>query len=191
MHSIKDLLSQTWPWYVAGPVIGLVAPALLLIGNRMLGISGNLRHICAAVLPGNVPFLKYDWKKESWNLLFALGLVLGGFIGGVLLGGPHTENVNPETMAHIRSMGVQDTHGYLPQSLFNWSSLFTLKGFLLMIVGGFLIGFGTRYAGGCTSGHGISGLSDLQWTSLIAVSCFFAGGILTSYYILPFILMHL
>jgi hypothetical protein len=191
MHSIIDFLSQTWPWYVAGPVIGLVSPALLLIGNRMLGISANLRHICAIAVPAKIPFLQYDWKKESWNLLFALGLVIGGFIGGVVLGGPHTEAINPKTVEHIQSMGVHDIHGYLPQSLFNWHSLFTLKGFLLMVVGGFLIGFGTRYAGGCTSGHGISGLSDLQWTSLIAVCCFFAGGILTSYYILPFILTHL
>ena len=124
---MPDLLYRPWPWYVTGPLVGLVATGLLVIGNKQLGVSSNFRHLCAAAWPRNVSFFKYDWTRSGlWNLVFAGG--------------------------------------------------------------GFLIGFGTAYAGGCTSGHGITGLADLQLPSLIAVVAFFAAGAVASHFLLPLLL---
>lgn len=167
--NVIDWLSQPWPWYVAGPVIGLMVPLLLIIGNRSFGISSSLRHICAACIPARIPFFQYDWKKEIWNLFFAAGIVLGGFIAARFLA--PTEPVE-----------------LLPADLFSWNNLLTLQGLILTAGGGFLVGFGTRYAGGCTSGHAIMGLSTLQWPSLVATICFMAGGFFVANLILPLIL---
>ena len=183
-----EFLYKPWPWYVAGPIIGLSVPALLLLGNKKLGISSTLRQICAACHPAKVPLFNYDWKKNSWNLYFAVGILIGGFIGGYVFANPDPVNVTAETINLFKSWGLRDYRGLLPYELFNWNSLLTLKGFLLIIVGGFLVGFGTRYAGGCTSGHGILGMSALQWPSLVATASFFAGGILFSHFVLPYIL---
>ena len=76
--SILEWIKQPWPWYVAGPVIGLTVPTLLIIGNKSFGISSSLRHLCAACIPANIKFFKYDWKKEAWNLFFIGGVVIGG-----------------------------------------------------------------------------------------------------------------
>jgi uncharacterized membrane protein YedE/YeeE len=184
-----DIIYEPWPWYVAGPIIGLTVPALLLLGNKALGISSTLRQICAACYPAKIPFLSYDWKKDSWNLYFAAGILIGGFIGGYLFSNPYAVDISQSTTAYLKTFNLHDPKGLLPQELFNWQNLFTLKGFLLIIVGGFLVGFGTRYAGGCTSGHGILGLSALQWPSLVATASFFAGGILFSHFVLPYILL--
>ena len=75
--------------------------------------------------------------------------------------------------------------GLAPNDIFNFSSLLTVKGFIMMVIGGFLVGFGTRYANGCTSGHSIMGISNLQLSSLIATCCFFAGGLIMTWLILP------
>jgi len=183
-----DFLYESWPWYVTGPIIGLTVPILLLLGNKRLGISSTLRQLCAACYPANIPFLNYDWKKDTWNLYFVGGLLLGGFIGGVLFENPQPTNLSPNTVSDLQSLGLSNFNGLLPVELFNWNNLLTWQGFLLMIVGGFMIGFGTRYAGGCTSGHGIFGLASLQWPSLVAIIAFFIGGIVCSYFILPVIL---
>src|SRR5688500_5227369 len=158
-----DFLYKPWPWYVAGPVIGVTVPALLLLGNKRLGISSTLRQICAACYPANIPFLNYDWKKDVWNLFFVGGILIGGFIGGTLFSNPHPTDLAGSTIQSLQSQRIHDFSGLLPHELFTWSNLGTVQGFLLIIVGGFLIGFGTRYARGCTSGHGIFGLSSLQW----------------------------
>ena len=183
-----DFLYEPWPWYVAGPIIGLSVPALLLMGNKRLGISSTLRQICAACYPANIPFLQYDWKKDSWNLYFVGGILIGGVLGGVIFENPDPTALSPATIAKLQSQGLVDFTGLLPRELFSWNNLLTLQGFLLMAVGGFLIGFGTRYARGCTSGHGIFGLSSLQWTSLLATAAFFIGGILCTHFILPLVL---
>jgi uncharacterized protein len=183
-----ELLYKPWPWYVAGAVIGLTVPALLLLGNKRLGISSTLRHLCAACFPANISFFKYDWKKQTWNLFFAAGLIIGGFLGGYVFANPEPVTVNEETKRLFYSWRLEDQRGLLPSELFSWQSLATLKGFLLIVVGGFLVGFGTRYAGGCTSGHGIFGLSALQWTSLVATASFFIGGMIFSHFVLPYIL---
>lgn len=179
---------QPWPWYIAGPLIGLTVPALLLIGNKAFGISSSLRHICAACLPANIPFFSYDWKKEVWNLFFVAGILIGGFLTVQFLANPDPVQLNPNLASELSTYGITDYSGLVPADIFNWESLLTLRGFLMIVVGGFLVGFGTRYAGGCTSGHAIMGLSTLQWPSLIATCCFMAGGFLMANLILPFIL---
>jgi uncharacterized membrane protein YedE/YeeE len=183
-----DFLYKAWPWYVAGPLIGLTVPTLLLLGNKRLGISSTLRQFCAACYPANIPLLKYDWKKDSWNLYFVGGILIGGFIGGGLFRNPNATDLSQNTIEDLRSLGLANFQGLLPHELFTWSNLLTWQGFFLMVAGGFMIGFGTRYARGCTSGHGIFGLSSLQWTSLVAIISFFIVGILCSYFILPIIL---
>jgi uncharacterized membrane protein YedE/YeeE len=186
--SIIEFIKQPWPWYVAGPLIGLTVPALLIIGNKSFGISSSLRHICAACLPANIPFFKYDWKKEAWNLFFVLGITLGAVIAVNLLADPEPVKVNAKLATDLAGYGITDYSNLMPNQLFNWQSLLTMKGLIMMVLGGFMVGFGTRYAGGCTSGHSIMGLSTLQWPSLVATCCFMAGGFIMSNLILPLIL---
>ena len=183
-----EFIKQPWPWYVAGPLIGLTVPALLIIGNKSFGISSSLRHICASCIPANIPFFKYDWKKEMWNLFFVFGIFLGGAVAINLLSNPNPIEVNPKLATELAGYGITNYNNLVPEDIMNWRTLFTLKGFLVMIAGGFLVGFGTRYAGGCTSGHAIMGLSDLQLPSLIATISFMLGGFIMANWILPFIL---
>ena len=183
-----DWLRHPWPWYVAGPLIGLMVPVLLLTGNKSFGISSSLRHICAACLPANISFFHYNWKNEIWNLLFVAGIVIGAFITVQFFNNPEPVNINPKLAADLKQYGVTDFHNLVPADLFNWNSLFTLRGLMLMVVGGFLVGFGTRYGGGCTSGHAIMGLSTLQFPSLVATISFMAGGFIIANLVLPLIL---
>ncbi|CAI9684721.1 YeeE/YedE family protein [Elizabethkingia anophelis] len=183
-----EFLKQPWPWYIAGPLIGLTVPVLLILGNKSFGISSSLRHICASCIPANISFFKYDWKKEAWNLFFVFGIFLGGVITVTLLNNPDTVKVNPKLAEELSGYGITDYGNMVPAEIFNWSALLSIRGFIMMIVGGFLVGFGTRYAGGCTSGHAIMGLSNLQWPSLIATICFMVGGFIMANLILPFIL---
>ena len=186
--SILEFIKQPWPWWVAGPLIGLTVPALLIMGNKSFGISSSLRHICAACFPANIPFFKYEWKKEAWNLFFVLGIFLGGVIAVKLLGNPEPVQISNKLATDLAGYGITDLTGLVPPQLFNWQSLLSLKGFIMMVVGGLMVGFGTRWAGGCTSGHSIMGLSTLQWPSLIATCCFMAGGFIMANLILPLIL---
>lgn len=183
-----ELIRQPWPWYVAGIAIGLTVPALLILGNKNFGISANLRHACAACVPAGIPFFKYDWKKEIWNLVFVAGIVLGGILASTLLQNPEPIKLAPALASELAGYGVTDHTGMIPEELFGLSSLLTLRGLVLMVGGGLLVGFGTRYAGGCTSGHSIMGLATLQWPSLVATICFMAGGFLMANVILPFIM---
>jgi len=188
MNEILDTLQKPWPWYVAGPLIGLTVPILLIVGNKSFGISSSLRHICAACFPANIKFFKYDWRKEAWNLFFVTGILLGGVVAATFLGSNEPLQVNENLRQELATYGVTDISSLVPAEIFNFANLFTLQGFIMMVVGGFLVGFGTRYAGGCTSGHAIMGLSNLQLPSLIATCCFMAGGFIMANLILPYIL---
>ena len=177
-----------WPWYIAGPLIGLFVPALLIAGNKVFGISGNLSHICAAIAPGKVEFFSYDWRKAGlWNLIFLAGVLIGGFLA-FHIGAPHDVAISEASRNSLAALGIHDFSGVAPHELFTWHALLTLRGFVSVVVGGFLVGFGTTYAAGCTSGHAISGLANFDLPSLIAVLGFFAGGLAATYFILPFVL---
>ena len=174
-----ELLSEPWPWYVAGPLIGLMVPLLLWAGGEF-GVSENLRHICAAVLPTRNDFFRYDWKAGLWNLTLALGIVVGGAVAGTVLASPDPLVVSAATTADLEVMGLTTLEGLAPAQAFSWEGLATVPGFVMIVIGGFLVGFGARYAGGCTSGHAISGLANRQLPSLLAVLGFFAGGLLAT-----------
>jgi uncharacterized membrane protein YedE/YeeE len=182
-----ELIRQPWHWAVAGVLIGLTVPILLLIGNKSFGISSSLRHICAACFPADIPFFKYDWKKEAWNLFFVLGIGIGGFIATTLLSNPEPIQISEKTVLALQQLGVHDFGHLLPADIFSFESLFSLKGLFFIVLGGFMVGFGTRYAGGCTSGHAIMGLSNLQLPSLIATISFMAGGFFMTNVLFPFI----
>ncbi len=183
-----ELLSKPWPWWAAGIIIGLIVPALLILGNKHFGLSANLRHACAACFPANVKFFNYDWKKEVWNFFFVGGIIAGAILASTVFANPEPVKVVPELAAELQTYGITDFSGMVPIQLISWESLFTLRGLIMLVFGGFLVGFGSRYAGGCTSGHSIMGLSDLQWPSLVATIFFMVGGFLMANFILPHIL---
>jgi len=186
-------LTAPLPWYVAGPLIGLVVPLLLLLGGKTFGVSSNLRHLCAAV---PVPerwkprYLRYEWRRTGgWNLVFVLGMAAGGFVAVRLFGMPDAGgHISDATRADLVELGLQQPAGIVPPELFGWDALVTPGGPLLIVVGGFLVGFGARYAGGCTSGHAISGLATFQRASLATVLGFFIGGLVVTFGVLPVVL---
>jgi|SRR5687767_2053035 len=183
-----EWLKQPWPWYIAGPLIGLTVPLLLLIGNKSFGVSSSLRHVCAVILPANIRFFKYDWKKEVWNLFFAAGIICGAFLVSYFLDNSQPTIVDPDLAEELQQYGISNFNELMPPELFNWKALLSVKGIIMIVIGGFLVGFGTRYAGGCTSGHAIMGLSTMQFPSLIATISFMAGGFIVANLVLPFIL---
>lgn len=189
MGLLIQWMSQPWPWYVAGPLISLTM-LLLLFAGKSFGVSDTLRTACAMGGGGRVSdYFDFDWKKQIWNLVFVLGAVIGGIIASTWLQQPEPIPLAPATVAKLQELGIQNPGAnYLPEEIFSWKALLTLRGFLILVVGGFLTGFGARYAGGCTSGHAISGLSNLQVPSLIAVIGFFIGGLIMTYFLLPLIL---
>lgn len=185
---MSDWMSSPLPWYVAGPMLGLTVPLLLWLDNRRLGISAVLRHVCAAVIPGKISFFHYNWKNERWNLLMAAGLIAGGWVASHLFAHQDSFQIAPSVHAYLSSKNLTNVENGIPIDLFSWQSFGTFRGWCCMVLGGWLVGFGTRYAGGCTSGHAISGISQLQWPSLLATCCFMLGGMITTYFILPYIL---
>lgn len=184
MESFVQWISQPWPWYVAGPMIGLTVPALLILGNKTFGVSSSLRHICAACIPAGIPFFTYNWKKELWNLLFVLGIGIGGLLAIQLLSNPNEIVIAESTVNDLEGLGITSFSGLMPVDIFTWDNLFTAKGLLFFVIGGFLVGFGTRYAGGCTSGHAIMGISSLQWQSVVATIFFMLGGFFMTHVLL-------
>ena len=188
MEVFLDWIRQPWPWYVAGPIVGLTVPVLLLLGNKSFGISSSLRHICAACVPAKIPFFTYDWKKEMWNFYFVTGVLFGGIIATVFLSNPNEMIIAESTRQDLAALGLSFDGSLMPMEIFTWDSLFSLKGLFFFVIGGFLVGFGTRYAGGCTSGHAIMGLSNLQWPSLVATCCFMVGGFVMTWLIFPYIM---
>ena len=185
-----ELLRQPWPWYVAGPLIGIVVPFIYWYGGKKWGVSSSLQHLCAAVLPAGIEYFRYDWKRRGgWHLAMAGGMLTGGFVGWRILSPPdHVIAISEGTRTRLAALGVEDFAGMIPSDLFSFEALTTVPGLILIVGGGFLVGFGARYGNGCTSGHAISGLSNLQASSLVAVLGFFAGGLVTVHLLLPWIL---
>ena len=183
-----DVLSQDWPWYVAGPLLGAMVPILLFAGNKQFGISSSLRHICTAILPLKSSYFRYNLKDHAWSLFLAAGIVAGALIARLFLQADTTPAVSLAFQQRLVSLGLFPARGLAPAELFSGSSVFELRSLLLLAGGGFLVGFGTRYANGCTSGHAIMGLSLLNVGSLLAVIGFFIGGLVGAHWLLPLIL---
>lgn len=189
MTPIAENLSQAWPWYLAGPTIGLLVALLLLTTGKAFGVSSSFRHLCAATFPGRAEYFRYDWKRVgTWNLVFVLGMLVGGFIAGWLFANPEPVAISTATRADLAALGIRDFDGLVPDDLIGWGALASFPGFVAIVLGGFLVGFGARWAGGCTSGHAITGLAGLQKASLVAVIGFFAGGLIVTYLVYPVLL---
>jgi uncharacterized membrane protein YedE/YeeE len=149
-----------WHWALGGACIGLVTLGLLFVGNRSLGVSTGFENICSIVV--DTPYLRREnlLAGASWRFPLMAGLLLGGFLSAVFGGG----------WSAFWDLGIFDTEiGWGPGGKIVW-----------MFVGGIFIGFGTRLAGGCTSGHGIFGLSNLEIPSLVSTVSFMAAGIVTT-----------
>src|SRR5690606_9895251 len=171
-----DFILNPWPWYMAGPLMALVMILLVYFG-KTFGMSSNLRTMCTMLGAGKFSdFFKIDWKEQSWNLTVVIGAIIGGFIAVNFLSNDVVTNLNPKTISELSDFGFSNAGSTLvPNEMFDYEAITSFKGILLLIIGGLLVGFGTRYAGGCTSGHAITGLSSLQKPSLIAVIGFFIG----------------
>jgi uncharacterized membrane protein YedE/YeeE len=183
-----NIIFQTWPWYISGFLIGMIMLCLIYFG-KAFGMSSNLRSLCSMAGAGKyVSFFNFDWKSQRWNLVVVLGAMLGGFVAVHFMGDPSNIDINPKTIAQLAQLGIDAPKGKLmPDALFGPQIWQSPKSIFILLIGGILIGFGTRYAGGCTSGHAISGLSNLQLPSLKAVIGFFIGGLIMAHFLLPLI----
>jgi len=194
MEILIDFISQPWHWSVSGLMIVVVMFLLLWFGGEF-GVSGNLRTLCAIGGAGKrISFFNFNWRNQIWNLVFIIGASIGGFVAAFYLPSPEPVAISDATVAYLSSVGIETPQtmaegtGFVPNELF-FGNLLSLKNLLVLVVGGFFVGFGARWAGGCTSGHAISGLSNLQVPSLIAVVGFFIGGLLMAHVVLPYILV--
>ena len=189
MSALFDSLSRPLPWYVAGPAIGLLVALLLFATGKGFGVSSSFQHLCAAAFPGRAEYFRYDWRGVGlWNLVFVLGMLAGGFVAGWLFANPEPVAISRATHETLAAIGIRDFDGLVPDDLIGWRGLLSLPGFVAVVIGGFLVGFGARWAGGCTSGHAITGLAGLQKASLVAVIGFFAGGLIVTHLVLPVLL---
>lgn len=184
---MSEFFTQSWPWWFSGLIISSIMFLLLFFGQSF-GFSSNLRTICAAAGAGKtVSLFNFNWKSQLWNLVFLTGAIIGGFISGTVLKNENSVDISEATKKDLAALGFSEPKGMQPEELFSLESAFGIKSFILLALGGLMVGFGSRYAGGCTSGHAISGLSDLQLPSLIAVIGFFAGGLLMTHLLFPII----
>ncbi|MGH2623700.1 MAG: YeeE/YedE family protein [Sphingobacterium sp.] len=181
-----ELILSPWPWYVSGPLIAITMFVLLYLG-KYFGMSSNLRTLCTLCGAGKTSsFFKFDWRTQKWNLLLMVGAIIGGFIASNYLGADQSPDLNPNTVSKLVGIGIHSAgKDYVPTELFGPEALQEPKVIGLLFVGGLLVGFGARYAGGCTSGHSISGISNLQVPSMIATAGFFIGGIIMIHFIFP------
>ncbi len=184
-----EFITQPWDWYVAGPLISVVMFLLFYFGEKF-GISSNLETFCSIGGAGKfVDYFKIDWKQNSWNLIFISGAIVGGFIAANFLSPSDVVAINPQTVQDLADIGIQNAGAtYLPDEIFSIDTMLSFKGFSILIIAGLMVGFGARWAGGCTSGHAIVGLSNLELPSLISVIGFFIGGLIMTWFILPLII---
>jgi uncharacterized membrane protein YedE/YeeE len=184
---MREFITQTWSWWFSGTMIAGIMFFLLYFGQSF-GFSANLRTICAAAgLGKKTKFFDFNWKTQTWNLVFLVGAIIGGIIAKQFLSSGSPVDISPETINDLSKLGISAPVSLQPTELFSLEAILSIKGFLVLAFGGLMVGFGSRYAGGCTSGHAISGLSDLQLPSLIAVIGFFIGGLVMTFFILPLI----
>lgn len=183
-----NVFFQTWPWYISGFLIGMIMLSLIYFGKHF-GMSSNLESLCSmSGLGKKVSYFDFDWKTNKWNLIVVVGAMIGGYVAVNFMGDPTNVAINLKTIEQLASLGIDAPDGKLaPDALFGNQIFESPKSIFILLIGGILIGFGTRYAGGCTSGHAISGLSNLQLPSLKAVIGFFIGGLLMAHLILPLI----
>lgn len=186
-----DFVSQPWHWAVSGALISLILLLLTWMG-RSFGVSMTFADACTIAGAGKKwSFFKIDLKNEWWRVAFVLGGVLGGVIAANFMQSPDPVAISQSTVDYLGSIGLSYPEadargmGFAPTVLFNFSSI---KGLLLALAGGFLVGFGARYGDGCTSGHAITGLSHLQLPSLITVIGFFIGGLLMTHLLFPLLM---
>nr|WP_197718670.1 YeeE/YedE thiosulfate transporter family protein [Pedobacter schmidteae] len=187
MANVIEFIRQPWPWYFSGFMIVLIM-LMLIFWGKSFGFSSNLRTICAMAGAGKKnSFFQFDWKAQRWNLLFLVGAIIGGWISARFLSNPEALSLSAATVTDLKGLGFSFKGGLNPDELFAVEALTSPKVWLLLLAGGALVGFGSRYAGGCTSGHAISGLSNLQLPSLVAVIGFFIGGLIMTWAIMPLI----
>lgn len=184
-----EWIFNPWPWYIGGPMIALIMFLLLYFGKNF-GMSSNLRTFCTICGAGKSnEFFNFDWKTQQWNLMVSAGAIIGGALAAHFLSTDSSVAIHPDTIAKLQDLNINSAGvSYLPEELFSIQALMQPKVLLILSIGGFLVGFGARYAGGCTSGHAISGLSNLQLVSLYAVIGFFIGGLFMNHLLLPYIL---
>jgi uncharacterized protein len=183
-----DFITQPWAWYIAGPIIAFIMFLLFYFGERF-GVSSNLETFCSISGAGNfTDYFKIDWKENMWNLIFVAGAIVGGFIASQYLSPSDSVAINPQTVKDLADIGIENAGAtYLPDEIFSVDTMLSIKGFSVLLIAGVLVGFGARWAGGCTSGHAITGLSNLEFPSLISVVGFFIGGLAMTWLILPLI----
>ena len=186
-----EWLKQPWPWYISGPLLGLMVPILLFLSNKHFSVSSSFRHMCAAIFRFKAEYFRYDWKKNVWNIVLVIGVIIGALTAVLLLDGNSAPGVSDAAEEMFHAWGIEEPSQLQPPEIFGIRNLLSAQNILLLTGGGFLVGFGTRYANGCTSGHGIMGLSLLNLGSLVAVIGFFIGGVPVSRFLVPFILSRL
>jgi uncharacterized membrane protein YedE/YeeE len=181
-----DFILEPWAWYVGGPLIAMSLLLYFYFGKNF-GASTNFETLCTMAGAGMFSdYFKKDWKERDFALLFVIGLVIGGYLSSTYLIPNQQIDLNPTTVNELTDLGFSNVGAhYFPEEIFGEEVFSTLKGFLILLFSGVLVGFGTRYAGGCTSGHAITGLSSLQFPSLLAVIGFFIGGIIATWLIIP------
>lgn len=186
MDKLIEFIQQPWPWWVSGPLISFVMFSLLYSGKGF-GVSTNFKTVCNILGASKVSdFFKFNWRDQIWNLMFIVGVIIGGYISSHYLTPDTTVAISTATITDLEAIGISSPgSSYLPEEIFGADNVWSLRSLVFLIGGGFLVGFGTRYANGCTSGHAISGLSNLQYWSLIAVVGFFAGGLVMTHFVLP------
>ncbi|MBV6647511.1 MAG: YeeE/YedE family protein [Cyclobacteriaceae bacterium] len=183
-----NFITDPWPWFVGGPLLAVLLFITLYLGERF-GVSSTLETICSIGGASRFSdYFKFDWKAKMWNVVFVIGAAIGGFIASNFMTTNEPIKLGNSTRMSLIERGILNPGADFVPSIFSWENLFTLQGVVFMVLGGFLIGFGTRYADGCTSGHAISGLSDLQLPSFLAVIGFFVGGLFVTHFVLPYLL---
>jgi len=186
---IDELLLIKWHWAFSGFMVSLVMLGLILLG-KSFGLSSTYRTFCAFMGGGKISdFFRFDFRSQLWNILFIVGVIIGGFIASEFFFDIKSIVIDKQAVQFLKSAGflnhTSKIETLLPPELFNLNA----RGLIIICTGGILSGFGARYAGGCTSGHFVSGLSNLQLPSLITLIFFMVGGMITTHFIIPIILL--